>query len=110
MADGGIGVHTGEMRAHAQHLQAVTDQIGVAQDAAGQASLNGTDAYGILCSPILTPLIGAVEVAGMSAIAASNGAVEATAIGIEGMAEAYDELEEQLDGMFRKILDDLGRA
>lgn len=106
MADG-LGVHTDEMRAHAQHLQAVTDQIGVAQDAAGQASLNGVNAYGILCSPILTPLIGAIEVAGMTAIGTSNAAVEATATGITGMANTYDEHEQQLSDMLQKIIDAL---
>lgn len=103
----GLGVHTEEMRAHAQHLQGVTDQIGVAQEAAGQASLNGTDAYGILCSPILTPLIGAIEVAGMATIGTSNAAVEATASGISGMADAYDEHEKQLSETLQQIMNAL---
>ena len=54
----GFGVHTDEMRAHAEKLRGVADEVGVAQDAAGEASLGGTEAYGILCSflpPIVNP-------------------------------------------------------
>lgn len=108
MGGNGFEVDTGEMRSHASHLQGVSEQIGKAQDAAGEVSMNGTDAYGILCSPILTPLIGTVEVGGMSAIAASNGAVSATSEAINMMADGYDEMEEQLGKMFEEIAGQLG--
>ncbi|GAB3296168.1 type VII secretion target [Parasphingorhabdus pacifica] len=107
MADG-FGVHTEEMRAHAQKLQGVTERIGTAQDAAGQVSMNGVDAYGILCSPLLTPLLGVVELAGQSAIGAANLAVEATGTGIREMADGYDDAEKALGETFEKISGELG--
>lgn len=108
MGGNGFGVHTEEMRSHASKLQDVTGDIGKAQDAAGQASMNGTDAYGLLCSPILTPLIGTVEIAGQAAIGTANGAVDATGGAIKAMADGYDEAEKQLGEMFEKIMSELG--
>lgn len=107
MADG-FGVHTEEMRAHAQKLRGVAERIGTAQDAAGQVSMNGVDAYGVLCSPLLTPLIGLVEVAGQAAIGTANLAVEATGASINGMADGYDALEQELGEVFGKIAGELG--
>ncbi|GAA4620095.1 type VII secretion target [Saccharopolyspora hordei] len=104
----GFGVHTDEMRAHAEKLRGVADEVGVAQDAAGEASLGGTEAYGILCSPILTPLMGVVEAGGMAAIAAARGAVEATSVGIKGMADGYDEVQQAVSELFEKIRSEIG--
>ncbi|NHD19008.1 MULTISPECIES: type VII secretion target [Actinopolyspora] len=108
MGKDGFGVNTDEVRAHAKRLQGVTDQIGTAQDAAGQVSLNGSDAYGVLCSPILTPLIGAIEVQAMTAIGTANAAVEATATGLEGAATAYDEVDQQISELLQSVQDKLG--
>lgn len=66
------------------------------------------EAYGILCSPILVPLIGTVEVAGQAAIGAANTAVSATAQGITDMADGYDELEKILGEAFAAIETELG--
>ncbi|WP_424189420.1 type VII secretion target [Actinokineospora sp. G85] len=105
----GYGVHTDAMRAHAGRLDGIRTQVGTALDAAGQASLNGTDAYGILCSPVLTPLMGAIEVLGMGAIGATHVTVGATAEGVRGMAAAYDKAEEVATDMFNGIAEGLGR-
>jgi hypothetical protein len=99
----GYGVHPDAMRDHAGRLDGVVEHIRSAQDAAGQVSLNGTDAYGILCSPVLTPLIGAVEILGMSAIGAADVAVGATATGVRGMAETYDFVEEAVSKTLHDI-------
>ncbi|WP_017973419.1 type VII secretion target [Actinopolyspora halophila] len=108
MGKDGFGVNTDEVRAHAKRLQDVTDQIGTAQDAAGQVSLNGADAYGMLCSPILTPLIGSIEVQGMAAIGTANAAVEATATGVDVAAKAYDEVDQQISEILQSVQDELG--
>ncbi|MGJ7908854.1 type VII secretion target [Actinopolyspora sp. H202] len=108
MGEQRFDVNTDEMRAHAQHLQQVTDRIGTAQGAAGEVSLNGTDAYGLLCSPILTPLIGAIEVQGMATIATANAAVEATAAGIEGAAETYDAVDQHVSELLESVRNELG--
>lgn len=105
----GYTIDTAAMRDHAGRLDGITAQLGTAQDAAGQVSLNGTDAYGILCSPILTPLIGAIEVLGMGAIAATQGAVGATALGVRGMADSYDQAEQLANDMFEAISELLGK-
>ncbi|UVS81768.1 ESX-1 secretion-associated protein [Actinokineospora sp. UTMC 2448] len=104
----GYDVHTDAMRAHAGRLDGISGQLATAQDAASQVSLNGTDAYGILCSPILTPLIGAIEVLGMGAIATTQGAVGATAGGVRAMADSYDFAEQAAKDMFDAIDDLLG--
>lgn len=105
----GYTVDTDAMRDHAGRLDGIGVQLATAQDAAGQISLNGTDAYGILCSPILTPLIGAIEVLGMGAIATTQGAVGATALGVRGMAESYDYAEQLANDMFDAIAEILGK-
>ncbi|ACU38077.1 type VII secretion target [Actinosynnema mirum] len=89
----GFGVHTGEMREHAGRLEGVVDQIDVAKDAATQATISGTTAYGILCSPLLLPLMGSVEAMGHTAISTARTVVNATAEGIVGMADTYDAVE-----------------
>lgn len=104
----GFGVHTGEMRDHAGRLNAVVDRIDVAKDAATQATISGSTAYGILCSPLLLPLMGAVEAMGHTAISTARGVVSATAEGITGMANTYDEVEKAITevmGNIEKALD-----
>ncbi|MGX7827755.1 type VII secretion target [Actinokineospora sp. 24-640] len=106
---GGYTIDTDAMRLHAGRLDGIGSQLGTAQEAASQVSLNGSDAYGILCSPVLTPLIGAIELAGMAAIGSTQLAVGATAGGIRGMAESYDYAEQLAVDMFDAISDLLGK-
>lgn len=104
MPDGdGYDVHTEAMREHAGRLDGVQDDIGTALDAAAEVSLGGTEAYGILCSPILTPLIGSIEILGGAAIGATHLAVGATALGVRGMAETYDFMEQAAEDLFNSI-------
>lgn len=48
MTSGGFTVDTGAMRDHARRLDGVVEQINLAQQAAAQATISGTTAYGIL--------------------------------------------------------------
>lgn len=107
MGQDGFDVNTEEMRSHAQSLRDVAATVGKGKDAAGEVSLNGTDAYGILCSPILTPLIGAIEIQGLATIGTAQAAVDATAGAIDGAASTYDEIDKQVSERIQAILDEL---
>ncbi|PRW62662.1 type VII secretion target [Actinopolyspora mortivallis] len=108
MGQSGFGVDTGAMREHARNLGQVTDRLGTARNAAGQVSLNGTDAYGVLCSPVLTPLIGAFETAALTTIGTATAAVEATAAGVRGAADTYDEVDRQAGELLESVRNELG--
>ncbi|WP_447007486.1 type VII secretion target [Saccharothrix isguenensis] len=104
----GFGVHTDAMRQHAGRLDGVVEQIGVAQDAATQATISGTTAYGILCSPLLLPLMGSIEAMGHAAIGTANTVVSATSESIVAMADTYDAVDGAVEGALSKILEKLG--
>ncbi|SMD19741.1 type VII secretion target [Lentzea albidocapillata] len=108
MTAGGFNVHTVAMRDHARRLDSVVEQIGVAQQAATQATISGTTAYGILCSPILLPLMGSIEITGHAAIATANTVVAATSAGVSAMADTYDNVDEAVGGSLHKLIEKLG--
>ncbi|SDG24085.1 Excreted virulence factor EspC, type VII ESX diderm [Lentzea fradiae] len=108
MTAGGFNVHTIAMREHAGRLDGVAEQIGVAQQAAAQATISGSTAYGILCSPIMLPLMGSIEAAGHAAIATAKTVVAATSAGVTGMADTYDAVDEAIGGNMHKIIEKLG--
>ncbi|GAB2740902.1 hypothetical protein GCM10027174_12960 [Salinifilum aidingensis] len=107
MAQDGFAIHTDEMRSHAQRVRGVAERIGTAKDAAGEISLNGGEAYGILCSPVLIPLMGMIETMGSAAIGTSQAAVEGTAAGLEAAAEEYDSVDEEVVASLEAILEEL---
>ncbi len=104
----GFGVHTDAMRQHAGRLNGVVEQITVAQEAAAQATISGTTAYGILCSPLLLPLMGGIEAMGHAAIGTANTVVAATSESIVAMADTYDAVDDAVDGLLSEILEKLG--
>ncbi|MFD4639626.1 type VII secretion target [Lentzea sp. NPDC058436] len=104
----GFNVHTQAMRDHARRLDGIVKQIETAQQAIGQARINGANAYGILCSPLLEPLMGTIEAAGTGAVNTAHGVVDATVDGVNGMADAYDNVDQALSGNFKKIVEKLG--
>lgn len=108
MTAGGFNVHTQAMREHAKRLDGIVRQIETAQQAIGQAHINGANAYGILCSPLLEPIMGTVEAAGRAAIGASHGVVDATVDGVNGMADLYDAADKAIEGNLKKIVEKLG--
>jgi len=105
---GSFNVHTQSMREHAGRLDGIVRQIELAQQAIGQAKINGANAYGILCSPLLEPIMGTVEAAGRTVIDASRAVVDATADGVNGMADLYDSVDAAVDGKMKKIVEKLG--
>jgi hypothetical protein len=104
----GFNVHTQAMRDHARRLDGIVKQIETAQQAVGQAQINGANAYGILCSPLLEPIMGTVEATGQAAIATSKAVLDATVDGVNGMADVYDATDEAIDGHLKKIIEKLG--
>jgi hypothetical protein len=105
---GSFNVHTQSMRDHARRLDGIVGQIEMAQQAIGQARINGANAYGILCSPLLEPIMGTVEAAGVAAIGASHAVVDATVDGVNGMADVYDAADSAIEGNLKKIVEKLG--
>ncbi|WP_016697647.1 type VII secretion target [Actinoalloteichus spitiensis] len=103
----GFHVYPEQMRQHAARLDGVVQQIGVAQDAATHASISGTTAYGLLCSPIMLPLMGGIEALGHGAIAAAGGTVGATSTAITASADTYELLEEGVSRLFAQIAERL---
>ena len=92
---GSFNVQTEAMREHAKRLEGIVKQIETAQQAIGQAQINGANAYGILCSPLIDPIMGTIEAAGtVAVITASHGVVNATVDGVNGMADAYDAVDQ----------------
>ncbi|WP_329787494.1 type VII secretion target [Lentzea sp. DG1S-22] len=104
----GFNVQTQAMREHARRLDGIVRQIETAQQAIGQAQINGANAYGILCSPLLEPIMGTIEAAGTGAVATAHGVVNATVDGVNGMADTYDTVDQALGGNFEKIVEKLG--
>lgn len=105
---GSFNVQTEAMREHAKRLEGIVKQIETAQQAIGQASINGANAYGILCSPLLEPIMGTIEAAGTGAVNTAHGVVDATVDGVNGMADVYDAVDKKLGGNFEKIVEKLG--
>ncbi|SDP23731.1 type VII secretion target [Lentzea jiangxiensis] len=104
----GFNVQTQAMREHARRLDGIVRQIETAQQAIGQARINGANAYGILCSPLLEPIMGTIEAAGTAAVTTAHGVVNATVDGVNGMADTYDTVDQALGGNFEKIVEKLG--
>lgn len=104
----GFNVHTQSMRDHARRLEGIVQQIQLAQQAIGQAQINGANAYGILCSPLLEPIMGTIEAAGTGTVNTAHGVVSATVDGVNGMADVYDNVDNKVGGNFKKIVEKLG--
>mgnify|MGYP002624138253 CR=1 FL=1 len=88
-----IDIITDGLRAHARRVEEVGDQISNARSAAGQVSMQA-DAYGVLCSPILVPVLGLLEGAGILAMTAAASAMDATGGALRAMATSLDVVDE----------------
>ena len=88
-----VDVMVSEIRAHAGRVEEVGNHIDTARSAAGQVSMNA-EAYGVLCSPLLVPILGLLEGAGIAGIAASAAAVDGTALALRAMASSYELVDE----------------
>lgn len=97
----GIDIVTEGLRRHAGRVEGVGDEIANARSAAGQVSLQG-EAYGQLCSPILVPILGVLEGAGIVAMTAAASAVDATGGALRVMATSLDIVDEIASGLVRR--------
>lgn len=104
---GHFSVHPEQMRAHARGLDEVVDNLEEAQQAATHATISGTTAYGILCSPILLPMMATVEGLSHAAIETANTAVATTGEAITACADTYDALDAEAKTSFEKILNEM---
>jgi Excreted virulence factor EspC, type VII ESX diderm len=100
-----IDVAISELRAHASRVEEVAGRVDVARGAAGQVSMQA-EAYGYLCSPLLVPVLGALEEAGMAGIAGSASALDATAMALRTMANSL----EAVDRLSGDVIQAAGRA
>jgi hypothetical protein len=96
----GIEIVTEGLRRHAGRVEAVGDEVTNARSAASQVSLQG-EAYGQLCSPILVPILGVLEGAGIVAMTAAASAVDATGGALRAMATSLDIVDEIASGLVR---------
>ena len=98
----GFSVHTGAMRAHAARVRGVRGGIDAAEDAAASVSLAG-GALGLLCTPLLLPALGAVELAGRGAIRGAGGSLQLTADVLGATADAYDAVDDAVSSGWRRL-------
>ncbi|HWH01961.1 MAG TPA: type VII secretion target [Pilimelia sp.] len=77
------------LRRHADRVDEVAAEIYHARSVAGQVSMQ-SEAYGRLCSPILTPVLGTLEGGGIAAMTAAAWGVEGTSGALRVMASSLD--------------------
>lgn len=90
-----------DLRAHASHLDALTDRLDTALSAAQEVSMSD-EAYGLLCS-FLPPIVNPMEEEGMDALKAAREGVEVTAENIRTTAKEYDSNDDDNAESFRKF-------
>ncbi|WP_243789596.1 type VII secretion target [Saccharopolyspora gloriosae] len=90
-----------ELRAHASHLDALTDRLDTAVSAAKEVSMSD-EAYGLLCS-FLPPIVNPMEEEGVTALEAAREGVEVTAENIRNTAKEYDSNDEDNAESFRQF-------
>jgi excreted virulence factor EspC (type VII ESX diderm) len=82
-----------ELRAHASHLDGLTDRLNTAVSAAGQVTMD-TEAYGVLCA-FLPPIINAVtEQHATDTLHAAVQGMTDTANNVRTAASSYDDAEQ----------------
>jgi hypothetical protein len=92
-----IAVVTEGLRKHAARVEAVGEDIYDARSAAGQVSMQ-SEAYGQLCSPILVPVLGLLESAGIASMTVGALAVQATGGAVRAMAASLDIVDDIASG------------
>ncbi|WP_433868907.1 type VII secretion target [Saccharopolyspora sp. CA-218241] len=85
-------VVTGDLTAHASHLDGLTARLETAVAAAETVSMSD-DAYGLLCS-FLPAIINPVEQEGVDAVKSAREGVSATADNVRKSAEQYREIDD----------------
>lgn len=96
-----LDIDTDEVRRHADKLEIVRDRVDDARGAAGQVSMEG-EAYGILCSPFLVPVLASLEQPAIAAMLSAATALDGTAGSLRAMATALDAVDRSAAGAIRK--------
>lgn len=97
-------VVSSELRAHASHLDGLSDRLNTAVSAAGQVSMDN-QAYGILCA-FLPPIVNATtQQDATDALKAAVEGMSTTADNVRTAASNYDEQEQSNAAPFQAQLD-----
>lgn len=92
-----VDVDISGIRAHADRVEDVGGRVDLARRAAGQVSMTG-EAYGVLCSPLLVPVLGALEASGIAGMATIAAAVDGTATALRTTANSLQMVDEVAAG------------
>ena len=96
----GLQISPEGLRSHAGHLRQVSDAVGQALDAAGQASI--TDGcLGMMIGPLITPPLLLVEEIAKLAISSSGDTVERLATQVQEVAADFEASETSTTHNFR---------
>jgi len=96
----GLQISPEGLRSHAGHLRQVSDAVGQALDAAGQASI--TDGcLGMMIGPLITPPLLLVEEIARLAISSSGDTVERLATQVQEVAADFETSETSTTHNFR---------
>ncbi|MEV0704642.1 type VII secretion target [Saccharopolyspora sp. NPDC050389] len=77
-----------ELRSHASRLDALSDQLKTALDAANQVTM-GTEAYGVICS-FFVPIVQAVSQPGVDALSTASESMSDQAGNVKDTAQTYE--------------------
>lgn len=101
MTAGGFKVDLDALHAHARRLEAVTDSVGLAANAAGQVDLHD-GSFGLLCA-FLPGFVNTAEVATGDAIGAARTTVDAMGDGVRAMARQYAAVDDAVASRLKKL-------
>lgn len=98
MSGGGFGVSPDEVRAHAKKITQVSDRLGTAGSAAGEATLN-TEAFGLI-GQFLVPQVLMVSGTAKAAISTAEQSTEKLFQAVKSTADDYQETDETNSTIF----------
>ena len=96
----GLQISPEGLRSHAGHLRQVSDAVGQALDAAGQASISD-GCLGMMIGPLITPPLLLVEEIAKLAISSSGNTVERLATQVQEVAADFEASETSTTQDFR---------
>lgn len=97
----GYEVLTGELEAHAGKVDAFTDRLRTASDAANQVTMNDS-AYGVLCQPFAA-MLQPFEELGVRTLRQGGDAMAETARQVKDAAASYAGTETSESGRYRTL-------
>lgn len=90
---GDINVVTSGIRRHADRVEGIGRQLDTARGAAAQVTMD-VGAYGLLCGPVLVPVLGTLEGAGIGTIDCCALSIDGTALALRAMANFLDDSDD----------------